>query len=77
MHKALLSKLGLIMLTAMFTLFGMLLFQNLNGDGKKKVEQQLPKLYETGDAEFRRSLSALLGPQILEGNKVDSLLNGD
>ena len=52
------------------------LFQNLAG-GEKKIEQQLPKLYESDDAEFRRSLSSLLGPPIVEGNKVDTLLNGD
>ncbi len=70
------SYLGVIVLTALFTLIGVLVFQNLAG-GEKKIEQQLPKLYEADDAEFRRSLSALLGPQIVEGNKVDTLLNGD
>ena len=33
--------------------------------------------YESDAAEFRRSLSVLLGPAIVEGNAVDSLLNGD
>ncbi|WP_434064034.1 phospholipase D-like domain-containing protein [Roseateles violae] len=70
------SYLGVIVLTALSTLIGVLLFQNLAG-GEKKIEQQLPKLYETDDAEFRRSLSALLGPPIVEGNKIDTLLNGD
>jgi cardiolipin synthase A/B len=68
--------LGVVVLTALVTLSGVLLFQNLAGV-EKKIEQQLPELYEADDAEFRRSLSALLGPQIVEGNKVDTLLNGD
>jgi PLD-like domain len=34
-------------------------------------------LYETDDLEFRRALSSLLWPPIVEGNKVDTLLNGD
>ncbi len=70
------SHLGVILLTAACTLGGVLLFQNLAG-GEKKIEQQLPKLYESDDAEFRRALSSLLGPPIVGGNKVDTLLNGD
>jgi cardiolipin synthase A/B len=58
------------------TLLGTLLFLNLAG-GEKKIEQQVPRLYESDDGEFRRSLSALLGPTILEGNQVRPLLNGD
>jgi cardiolipin synthase len=65
-----------IVLTALVTLIAVLVFQNLAA-GEKKIEQQLPKLYEADDAEFRRSLSALLGPPIVEGNKIDTLLNGD
>ena len=70
------SYLRVILLTAACTLGGVFLFQNLAG-GERKIEQQLPKLYETDDAEFRRALSSLLGPPIVEGNKVDTLLNGD
>lgn len=70
------SFLGVILLTAACTLFGVFLFQNLAG-GEEKIEQQLPKLYESDDAEFRRALSTLLGPPIVEGNKVHTLLNGD
>jgi cardiolipin synthase A/B len=43
----------------------------------QKVEQVLPRLYESDDAEFRRSLSSLLGPPLLEGNAVQTLVNGD
>ena len=43
----------------------------------KKIEKKLPRLYESDDGDFRRALSALLGPQIVEGNKVETLLNGD
>jgi cardiolipin synthase len=70
------SHLGVILLTAACTLGGVLLVQNLGG-GERKIEQQLPKLYESDDAEFRRSLSSLLGPPLVKGNKVDTLLNGD
>ena len=70
------SRGGLVVLTALVTLAGVLLVQNWTG-AEKKIEQQLPRLYETDDGEFRRSLSSLLGPQIVEGNKVETLLNGD
>ena len=70
------SYLGVILLTTVCTLVGVLVFQNLAA-GEKKIEQQLPRLYEADDTEFRRSLSSLLGPPIVEGNKVDTLVNGD
>ncbi len=70
------SYLVAIVLSSVITLFGVLVYQNVAG-GEKKIERQLPRLYETDDREFRRSLSALLGPPIVEGNKVDTLINGD
>jgi cardiolipin synthase A/B len=76
MRKTRISLVSVIVLTALVTLAGVLLFQNL-ATGEQTIEQQLPRLYEADDAEFRRSLSALLGPPILEGNQVDTLLNGD
>jgi cardiolipin synthase len=69
-------KVGLVVLTMLATLATVLLMQNWTG-AEKKIEQQLPRLYESDDAEFKRSLSSLLGPQIVEGNKVETLLNGD
>lgn len=44
---------------------------------EKKIETQLTRLYDVSDPQFRRSLGVLLGPGILEGNKVEVLLNGD
>ena len=70
------SKMGLVLLTALATLVVVLLVQNWTG-AEKKIEQQLPRLYDSDDGEFRRSLSSLLGPQIVEGNQVETLLNGD
>jgi cardiolipin synthase len=45
--------------------------------GEKKIETQLTRQYDIADPQFRRSLGVLLGPGILEGNKVEVLLNGD
>jgi len=76
MRNVFTSRLGLVLLTALGTLTVVFLVQNWTGP-EKKVEQQLPRLYESDDTEFRRALSSLLGPQIVEGNKVETLLNGD
>lgn len=64
------------LLASSATAVAALLVVNFAG-AEKKIEQTLPRLYETDDAEFRRSLSALLGPAIVEGNHVETLLNGD
>jgi cardiolipin synthase len=44
---------------------------------EKKIERQLHRLYDTDDPQFRRSMSVLLGPPIVDGNKVEVLVNGD
>jgi cardiolipin synthase len=44
---------------------------------EKKIETQLIRQYDAHDPQFQRSLGVLLGPPIIEGNKVEVLLNGD
>ena len=44
---------------------------------EKQIETRLTRQYDTHDPQFRRSLGVLLGPPILEGNKVEVLVNGD
>lgn len=44
---------------------------------EKQIERQLVRQYDTHDPQFRRSMGVLLGPPILEGNKVEALINGD
>lgn len=61
---------------AVTALAGVLLYLNLS-TGEKRIQHLLPRLYESDDAEFRRSLSSLLGPAIVDGNHVETLLNGD
>ena len=62
--------------TIFATLVAVVLLLNFSS-GEKKIEQQIHRLYATDHPQFRRSLSALLGPQVLDGNKVEELLNGD
>ena len=45
--------------------------------GEKRPDQQLPRLYNAKDAQFKRVMGSLLGPGITGGNKVEELINGD
>jgi len=45
--------------------------------GEKQVEQPVARLYDTTDPQFARAMGVLLGPPILEGNRLEVLLNGD
>ena len=60
----------------MVTLFAVFLTFNFM-PSETKIERQLQRLYTIEDPQFRRSMGVLLGPPILEGNKVEVLLNGD
>ena len=45
--------------------------------GEKKVKQQLEHHYDVADAQFLRSMGVLLGPALVDGNRVETLLNGE
>lgn len=65
-----------VLLTALATGALVLLALNFTA-GEKKVQQQLPRLYNTAHPQFERALGSLLGPGIVGGNAVTELLNGD
>jgi cardiolipin synthase len=44
--------------------------------GETQVERKLEHRYAIDDAQFRRELSVLLGPPIIDGNQVTNLENG-
>lgn len=44
---------------------------------EKVVEHPIPRLYGTEDSQFSRTMGTLLGKGILDGNRVEVLLNGD
>jgi cardiolipin synthase A/B len=58
------------------TLLSTLLTANLVG-GEKKIDTRLENLYAVTDPQYLRSMGVLLGPTIMEGNKVSHLENGD
>lgn len=45
--------------------------------GEKQVRQEFSHHYAVADAQFLRAMGVLLGPALIGGNQVDTLLNGD
>ncbi|WP_373887984.1 cardiolipin synthase [Massilia sp. CF038] len=64
------------LISCIVTLLGVFLLFNFM-PSEKKIERQLQRQYDVSDPQFRRSMGVLLGPPILDGNKVEVLLNGD
>jgi cardiolipin synthase len=58
------------------TLVLVLVVMNL-ATGEKHIERRLERLYTVREPQFRRSMGVLLGPPILGGNHVETLVNGD
>ncbi len=44
---------------------------------EKKIDQRIEREYSVRDPQFRRSISALLGPPVVGGNRFEALRNGD
>jgi cardiolipin synthase A/B len=65
-----------VLITSIVTLLAGFLILNFM-QSEKKIETQPQRLYDTDDPQFRRTMGVLLGPPIVEGNKVEVLLNGD
>jgi cardiolipin synthase len=50
---------------------------NLFAAPERSIRHAFPHTYAIADPQFERSIGVMLGPPLLEGNKVDTLLNGD
>ena len=70
------NKVGVSVITCILTLVVGFLALNFM-PSEKQIETQLTRQYDIHDGQFRRSMGVLLGPPIIEGNKVETLLNGD
>ena len=71
------KRLALVIAATFFlTLISLLLVVNFSS-GEKNVSHELPRLYSTHDAQFRRAIGTLLGPPLIGGNQVQELINGD
>jgi cardiolipin synthase len=58
------------------TLVAVLLYANLTTPDQT-VEHAIPHRYDTRDPRFLSTMSHLLGPPVVQGNRVTTLLNGD
>src|SRR5687768_10033410 len=63
-------------LTFLGTALAVLLIANLSL-GDKVIDREVASHYSVEDPQFRRTMNVLLGPQIMPGNQVQALVNGD
>jgi cardiolipin synthase len=70
------SRLALIVLTALVTAFVCVVAINLVS-AERRLQRRPRRLYALRDGDFRRVMGVLLGPAILPGNEVLTLVNGD
>jgi cardiolipin synthase len=66
----------LILASVFIALLVALVYVNLSA-GERRVSHEIPHLYPVDDPQFDRAMGLLLGPDIVEGNKVQALANGD
>ena len=66
----------LICVTALVTGALVLLALNLSA-GEKKITHEVRHRYAVGDPQFLRAMGVLLGPALVGGNRVHTLLNGE
>lgn len=67
---------AIALLSAGLTLVAVLLVLNFAG-GEKKIEHRLARMYPLDSPQFALELSSLLGPPLVDGNRVTALYNGD
>ena len=74
MDKLQIAKVAAI--SAVVTLLLVLVTLNV-ATGEQRIDEQIQTPFALGDDQFRREMSVLLGPDILGGNVVTALQNGD
>ncbi|MGZ5061129.1 MAG: phospholipase D-like domain-containing protein [Usitatibacter sp.] len=63
----------LVLVTAVVTVLAV----NVFSDSEKKVKRKVEHEYGVGDPQFLRTMGVLLGPALVDGNRIDTLLNGE
>ena len=64
------------MAAVVMTLVAVLFYANLTGSDEP-IEHALPHRFSACDPQFRSTTSHLLGPEVVHGNRITTLLNGD
>jgi hypothetical protein len=70
------SKWFVVLVTVSLTVLALVIGRNFIG-GEKRVQQRTPHLYGVRDSAFERAMGLALGPSIVGGNQIVTLLNGD
>lgn len=65
--------LGIVVLSGIATVVAM----NFFGGSEKKITTRVEHRYDVASPQFLRSMGVLLGPALLDGNRTETLLNGD
>jgi len=76
MRLASMHPLLLILLTLMVSVAVTVIALNFT-TGEKKIERVIEQRYNVDDPQFLRAMGALLGPALVPGNQVKTLVNGD
>jgi cardiolipin synthase len=53
------------------------LLRSLSTNGQKKLPMHLEHRHDVADPEFVRTMGVLLGPPLIDGNRITTLVNGD
>jgi cardiolipin synthase len=64
---------GLLLAGALLMLLGV----NLFSGGEKEVRRDIAHEYAVAEPQFVRAMGALLGPALVDGNRTETLINGD
>jgi cardiolipin synthase len=62
--------------TVLVTLLAVVVLRNLTA-GEKQVERAISRKYSIHDPDFVRAMGIALGPTVVGGNRIETLLNGD
>src|SRR5205809_7449532 len=65
----------LVVMSVLATIVAVLIAVNFS-TGEAEIKERVTHVYAVSDPQFQRSVSALLGPPLVEGNRIDTLLNG-
>ncbi len=63
----------LLVLTAVATFLAI----NMLSTGEKKITQAFPHQHDVSHPQFIRTMGVMLGPSLIDGNRAETLLNGD
>jgi cardiolipin synthase len=66
-----------IVVVAALTLVAMTIWGIIVSRAPRHITQQLTHQYSVSDSQFLRSMGVLLGPPLVQGNRITTLVNGD